>query len=81
MTKKSFFRSPSLAAFVASPLLVASTTWILAHLQELIGGASDPSVRPYGIVFVMVIALVTVVGGRGPGLFTLVLSSCPRPFF
>ena len=33
------------------------------------------SVRPFGIGFLAAVAVMTIVGGRGPGLLTLVLSS------
>ncbi len=62
-------------AYLLSPLLVAATTWILLLVQSLVARAEGGVVRPFGIGFLLAVAVITAVGGRGPGLFTLALSS------
>lgn len=67
------FLSP-LRAYLLSPLLVALTTWLLLLVQSLVGRAEGGYVRPFGIGFLLAVAVIATLGGRGPGLFTLALS-------
>ena len=64
-----------LRAYLLSPLLVALTSWILLLLQSFVAHAEGGHVRPFGVGFLLAVALVTALGGRGPGLCTLALSS------
>ena len=68
------FISP-LRAYVLSPLLVALTAWILLLAQAFVAHTEGGHVRPFGVGFLLAVALVTALGGRGPGLCTLALSS------
>jgi len=61
-------------ACLLSIVLVGMTTWGLLRLQEWVTRLEGGHVHPYGIGFVIPIALLTVLGGRGPGFFTLALS-------
>ena len=61
-------------AYLSSPLLVALTTWILFLVQSAVTSSGDDTVRPFGIGFLAAVALLTIAGGRGPGLLTLTLS-------
>lgn len=67
------FLSP-LKAYLLSPLLVALTTWLLLLTQSLVAHAEGGIVRPFGIGFLLAVAVIAAVGGRGPGIFTLALS-------
>ncbi|WP_165864151.1 DUF4118 domain-containing protein [Capsulimonas corticalis] len=63
-------------AYLFSPILVALTTWLLFVAQRYTMEAEGaPYIRPYAIVFVLPIALLTLLGGRGPGVLTLI-SAC-----
>lgn len=64
-----------LRAYLLSPPLVALTTWMLLLLQSFVARAEGGHVRPFGVGFLLAVALVTALGGRGPGLLTLALSS------
>ncbi len=67
-------RGPETVLFL-SPFLVALTTWLLSHVQTLlITHEGGHYVRPYGIGYVIPIALLAVLGGWRAGLFTLALS-------
>ncbi|MDQ2799105.1 MAG: PAS domain S-box protein, partial [Armatimonadota bacterium] len=62
-------------AYSLSPLLVALMTWGLLLVQSFIAHIETTTViRPFGIGFLLVVALLTILGGRGPGLVTLALS-------
>jgi PAS domain S-box-containing protein len=65
------------AAYLASPPLVALTTWFLYILQHRVVGRDTPTLttRPYGIAYVVLVAALTALGGWGPGLLTLGLSA------
>lgn len=66
---------PPLRAYLVSPLLVVLTTWLLLLVQSLVARAEVGIVRPFGIGFLLDVAVIAMVGGRGPGFFTLALSS------
>ena len=53
--------------------LVGLTTWGLFHLQEWLSRLEGGHVHPYTIVFLLPIALLTVLGGRRAGFGTLAL--------
>jgi len=74
------FLSP-VRAYLLSPLLVGLTTWLLLLVQALVAHAEGGSVRPFGIGFLLVVAVIATMGGRGPGFFTLALSSLSLVFF
>ena len=61
------------SAYPLSLALVGLTTWLLLRLQEWVTQREGGHVHPYTIVFLLPIALLTVMGGRGPGVFTLTL--------
>ena len=61
-------------AYLLSPLLVALTTWILLLIQSVIAHSEGGHVRPFGVGFLLAVALLSAFGGRGPGLLTLALS-------
>lgn len=63
-----------LAAYLLSPLLVALTTWLLLLTQSTLAHMGGGHVRPFGIGFLLAVALLTALGGRGPGVVTLALS-------
>ncbi len=68
-------RATILFSYAVAPLLVALITWALAAIQTwLIGHPEYGSPRVYTTLFFVGIALVTVLGGRGPGLWTVALS-------
>jgi len=67
-------RLSPLRASLLSPLLVALTTWTLLLVQGLVAHAEGGHVRPFGVGFLLTVALITAIGGRRPGLLTLVLS-------
>lgn len=66
-------RAPWLA-YLTSPVLVAGATWVLLWVQSQLASPNDERVRPFSIGFVLVIALMTIWGGIGPGLVTLALA-------
>ncbi len=57
-----------------SPLLVALATWLLFLVQAAVAHVEGGHVRPFGVGFLLAVALMTILGGRGPGLLTLALS-------
>ena len=64
-----------MAGYLLSPVLVSAATWLLYRLQEYVASQQNGSpTRPYGIVYVVVVWLLTALAGRGPGILTLVLS-------
>lgn len=66
---------PPRVAYALAPLLVYLVTWALLLLQQrLQHNAPALPVRPFGIAFLPFIGLLTVLGGRGPGLLSLALS-------
>lgn len=67
-------RLSPLRAYLLSPVLVALTTWILLLVQSLVAHAEGGHIRPFGVGFLLTVALVTGAGGRRPGLLTLALS-------
>ncbi len=67
-------RQPAFA-YPLSVLAVALTTWGLLGLEAWLSAVNHRHVRPYTIVYIMPIALLTLLGGRGPGFFTLALSA------
>lgn len=75
-------RATILLSYAAAPLLVALITWALAGMQSwLIGHPGFGSPRAYTTLFFGGIALVTWLGGRGPGLWTLGLSLVFTAYF
>ncbi|BDI28168.1 hypothetical protein CCAX7_002190 [Capsulimonas corticalis] len=57
-----------------SPALVAVMTMLLEWVQHFLTVRVDHYVRPYGIAYVIPIAVLTAVGGRRVGFLTLLLS-------
>lgn len=57
-----------------SPLLVALATWLLFLVQAEVARVEGGHVRPFGVGFLLAVALMTILGGRGPGVLTLALS-------
>ena len=74
MTPPKLPRLSPLRAYLLSPLLVALTTWVLLLAQALVAHAEGGHVRPFGVGFLLAVALITAIGGRRPGLLTLALS-------
>ncbi len=72
--------SPS-RAYLLSPLLVALTTWLLLLVQSFVARTEGGHVRPFGVGFLLAVALITALGGRGPGILTLTLSSLTLMLF
>jgi len=73
-TRGQFSLTPT-AGYLLSPLLVTITTWFLYHLQAYVASQQNGSpTRPYGIVYVIAVWMLTALAGRGPGVATLVLS-------
>lgn len=68
------FLSPLNASLLSLPV-VAATAICLFQLQSAITHAEGGHVRPFGVGFLLAVALITSLGGRIPGLFTLFLSS------
>ena len=60
--------------YFLSPFLVALTTWLLFLVQAAVAHLEGGHVRPFGVGFLLTVALITVLGGRGPGLVALALS-------
>lgn len=64
-----------IAGYASAPALVAVTTWALYHIQAYVASQQNGNpTRPYGLVYILVIWLLTALAGRGPGLFALILS-------
>ncbi len=61
-------------AYLLAPLLVAVATWLLFLVQTLVAHVEGGHVRPFGVGFLLAVALITTLAGRGPGLLTLLLS-------
>ena len=61
-------------AYLLSLPLVALTTWLFLLIQSLVASTQSGHVRPFGDGFLLVIALIAALGGRGPGVLTLGLS-------
>ncbi len=74
------FLSPPKAYFLAV-LMTALTSWILLLVQNFVAHAEGGHVRPFGIGFLLTVALVTILGGRGPGVLTLLLSTGSMTFY
>ena len=64
-----------IASYLLSLVLTALTTRGLEDLQTWLSVTSHHYIRPYTIAFILPIALMTVLGGRGPGFFTLILAA------
>lgn len=60
--------------YFLSLLLALLTTRLLQELAAWLSASSHHHIRPFTIVFILPIALLTVLGGRGLGFFTLALS-------
>lgn len=67
------FLSP-LKAYLLSVPATLLTTWGLLLVQNYVAHAEGGAVRPFGIGFLLTVAVLTVLGGRGPGVLTLLLS-------
>lgn len=74
------FPSPFNSYLLAVPL-TALTTWILLLIQSIVAHAEGGHVRPFGIGFLLIVAVMTMLGGRGPGVFTLALSTLTLAFY
>ena len=68
--------------YLISPALVAVATWVLLQMQQtLLADPPGERVPPFSTGFVLVIALVTALGGWAPGALTLGLSLGAARFF
>ena len=67
------FLSPVKAYLLSVPATLL-TTWGLLLVQSYVAHAEGGHVRPFGIGFLLTVAIVTILGGRGPGVLTLLLS-------
>jgi len=67
------FLSP-LKAYLLSVPATLLTTWGLLLVQSYVAHAEGGAVRPFGIGFLLTVAVLTILGGRGPGVLTLLLS-------
>ncbi|MDQ2800417.1 MAG: PAS domain S-box protein, partial [Armatimonadota bacterium] len=75
-------RLSPLAAYLLSPVAVFLATWALFGLQQTLMRAEGGAyVRPFGIGFLVIVAVMTMLGGLGPGLWTLALSTLAMAFF
>ena len=74
------FLSP-VKSYALSVVLTALTTWALLLVQTYVAHAEGGHVRPFGVGFLLTVALVTILGGRGPGLFTLLLSTVALTYY
>ena len=74
------FLSP-LKSYTLAVLLTALTTWGLLLAQNFVAHTESGHVRPFGIGFLLTVALMTILGGRGPGVLTLVLSALSLTFY
>jgi anti-sigma regulatory factor (Ser/Thr protein kinase) len=75
-------RLPRWTALVLPLFLVGLTTGLLFHVQDLLTQEERGHyVRPFGIGFVVPIALVTLLGGGRAGLLTLLLSVLASMYF
>ncbi len=74
------FLSPPKAYLLAVPI-TALTTWILLLVQNYVAHAEGSHVRPFGIGFLLTVSVVTILGGRGPGVLTLLSSVLSLTFY
>jgi len=74
------FLSP-LKAYLLSVPATLLTTWGLLLVQNYVAHAEGGNVRPFGIGFLLTVAIVTILGGRGPGVLTLTLSIAATTFY
>ena len=64
---------PSVAYLLSLPL-VAVSSGLLFLVQSAVAHLEGGHVRPFGVGFLLAVALMTILGGRGPGVLTLTLS-------
>lgn len=75
-------RLSPVAAYLLSPPAVLLATWALFGLQQAVMRAEGGAyVRPFGIGFLVIVAVMTMLGGLGPGLWTLALSLLSMAYF
>jgi len=74
------FISPLKAYFLSVPA-TALTAWMLLLVQNFVAQAEGGHVRPFGIGFLLTVAVMTILGGRGPGVLTLLLSTALVTFY
>ncbi len=74
------FISPLKAYFLSVPA-TALTAWILLLVQNFVAQAEGGHVRPFGIGFLLTVAVLTILGGRGPGVLALLLSTALVTFY
>ena len=74
------FLSP-LKAYLLSVPATLLTTWGLLLVQNYVAHAEGGHVRPFGIGFLLTVAILTILGGRGPGVLTLLLSIFALTFY
>ncbi len=74
------FLSPFKAYLLSVPATLL-TTWGLLLVQSYVAHAEGGHVRPFGIGFLLTVAIVTILGGRGPGVLTLLLSTLILTFY
>jgi len=59
---------------ILAPALVTIFTIVCHHLQAILDMTGGEPVRPFGIVYILIVALMTALGGRWIGVYTLGLS-------
>jgi PAS domain S-box-containing protein len=74
------FISP-LKAYILSVPATALTAWILLLVQNFVAHVEGGHVRPFGSGFLLTVAVLTILGGRGPGVLTLLLSTAVVIFY
>ncbi len=69
-------------SYAAAPVLVALITWLMAGMQSWLAGHPEyGQPRAFTTLLFGGIALLTVLGGRGPGLWTVALSVVFTAYF
>ncbi len=74
------FLSPLRAYFLSVPA-TALMLWILLLIQTFVAHLEGDHVRPFGIGLLVTVAVMTILGGRGPGVLTLGLSALALAFY
>jgi len=67
--------TPKYALIFVTFALVAIITLASHRLQLVLGAGGSESARPFGIVFILIVALMTAIGGRWVGILTLAISA------
>ncbi len=74
------FLSP-LKAYLLSVPATALTAWCLLLVQTFVAHLESSHVRPFGMGLLVTVAVMTFLGGRGPGVVTLLLSALALVFY